>query len=155
MTLFQCFLFQNDFKLPKEEGKETYFNSIGYLNDETILLSYYFQEPLNENESKELITESSYENPKYKYATVDKEGNLKEIDLDFSVYNDDEESTDGSYSNFKSSLSGDVFFSTGSNNEKIVQFDGKTFEEKHVYEGEEWINDFLNMILQGERRNVI
>lgn len=134
---------KNDFKLPKEEGKETYFNSIGYLNDETILLSYYFQEPLNENESKELITESSYENPKYKYATVDKEGNLKEIDLDFSVYNDDEESTDGSYSNFKSSLSGDVFFSTGSNNEKIVQFDGKTFEEKHVYEGEEWINDFF------------
>lgn len=134
---------KNDFKLPKEEGKETYFNSIGYLNDETILLSYYFQEQLNENESKELITESSYENPKYKYATVDKEGNLKEIDLDFSVYNDDEESTDGSYSNFKSSLSGDVFFSTGSNNEKIVQFDGKTFEEKHVYEGEEWINDFF------------
>ena len=134
---------KNDFKLSKEEGKETYFNSIGYLNDETILLSYYFQEPLNENESKELITESSYENPKYKYATVDKEGNLKEIDLDFSVYNDDEESTDGSYSNFKSSLSGDVFFSTGSNNEKIVQFDGKTFEEKHVYEVEEWINDFF------------
>ncbi|WP_300902645.1 ABC transporter substrate-binding protein [uncultured Clostridium sp.] len=134
---------KNDFKLPKEEGKETYFNSIGYLNDETILLSYYFQEQLNENESKELITESSYENPKYKYGTVDKEGNLKEIDLDFSVYNDDEESTDGSYSNFKSSLSGDVFFSTGSNNEKIVQFDGKTFEEKHVYEGEEWINDFF------------
>ena len=32
---------------------ETYFNSIGYLNDETILLSYYFQESLNENESKE------------------------------------------------------------------------------------------------------
>lgn len=134
---------KNDFKLPKEEGKETYFNSIGYLNDETILLSYYFQEQLNENESKELITESSYENPKYKYGTVDKEGNLKEIDLDFSVYNDDEESTDGSYSNFKSSLSGDVFFSTGSNNEKIVQFDGKTFEEKHVYEVEEWINDFF------------
>lgn len=134
---------KNDFKLSKEEGKETYFNSIGYLNDETILLSYYFQEPLNENESKELITESSYENPKYKYATVDKEGNLKEIDLDFSVYNDDEESTDGSYSNFKTSLSGDVFFSTGSNNEKIVQFDGKTFEEKHVYEVEEWINDFF------------
>lgn len=76
---------KNDFKLPKEEGKETYFNSIGYLNDETILLSYYFQEPLNENAegNEELAKEFNYENSKYKYATVDKEGNLKEIDLDF------------------------------------------------------------------------
>ena len=40
-------------------------------------------------------------------------------------------------------LNGDVFFTAGSNNEKVVQFDGETFEEKNIYEGGEWINDFF------------
>ena len=142
-------------ELPKEEGKETYTNNIGYLSDGTILLSYYFQEPVTEMEEGvvddsmsvdsddgAISEEFTYEEPEYKYATVDTDGNLTDIDLDLSIYNDDD-SMEMGYNNFKCSLNGDVFFTAGSNNEKIVQFDGKTFEEKNIYEAEEWINDFF------------
>ena len=47
------------------------------------------------------------------------------------------------YNNFKCNSNGDVFFIVGSNNEKVVQFDGETFEEKNIYEGGEWIEDFF------------
>ena len=86
--------------------------------------------------------EFTYEEPEYKYATVDTDGNLTDIDLDLSIYNDDD-SMEMGYNNFKCSLNGDVFFTAGSNNEKVVQFDGETFEEKNIYEGGEWINDFF------------
>ena len=142
-------------ELPKEEGKETYTNNIGYLSDGTILLSYYFQEPVTEMEEGvvddsmsvdsddgAISEEFTYEEPEYKYATVDTDGNLTDIDLDLSIYNDDD-SMEMGYNNFKCSLNGDVFFTAGSNNEKVVQFDGETFEEKNIYEGGEWINDFF------------
>ena len=32
-------------ELPKQEGKETYTNNIGYLSDGRILVSYYFEDP--------------------------------------------------------------------------------------------------------------
>lgn len=147
---------QNSIELPKEEGKETYTNNIVYLSDGTILLSYYFEEPFTEIEEGavdnsmsiegELTTEGeiAYQQPEYKYATVDADGNLTDIDLDLSIYNDDDSMEMGmGYSSFKSNLNGDVFFTAGSNNEKVVQIDGKTFEEKNVYEAEEWINDFF------------
>ena len=157
-------------ELPKEEGKETYTNNIGYLSNGTILLSYYFQEPFTEvedgiiNDSMvgegEVIVDSMvaegeeqdglvgdefiYEEPEYKYATVDGDGNLTDIDLDLSIYNDDDSMEIGmGYSNFKCDSNGDVFFTVGSNGEKVVQFDGETFEEKNIYEGGEWINDFF------------
>ena len=47
------------------------------------------------------------------------------------------------YNSFKGNKNGDVFFVAGSNNEKIVQFDGETFEEKNIYEGAEFLNDFF------------
>ena len=146
---------ENSIELPKEEGKETYTNNIGYLSNGTILLSYYFQEPVTEMEEGvvddsmsvdsddgAISEEFTYEEPEYKYATVDTDGNLTDIDLDLSIYNDDD-SMEMGYNNFKCSLNGDVFFTAGSNNEKVVQFDGETFEEKNIYEGGEWINDFF------------
>ena len=147
-------------ELPKEEGKETYADNIGYLSNGTILLSYYFEEPFTEMEEgaiddsmavegeaqEGLVGEDEfiYEEPEYKYATVDTDGNLTDIDLDLSIYNDDDYDSMGTgYSNFKCDSNGDVFFTAGSNNEKVVQFDGETFEEKNIYEGGEWINDFF------------
>ena len=146
-------------ELPKEEGKETYANNIGYLSNGTILLSYYFQEPFTEVEdgiiNDSMVAEGEeqdglvgeefiYEEPEYKYATVDADGNLTDIDLDLSIYNDDDSMEMGmGYNNFKCDSNGDVFFTAGSNNEKVVQFDGETFEEKNIYEGGEWINDFF------------
>ena len=149
---------ENSIELPKEEGKETYTNNIGYLSNGTILLSYYFEEPFTETEEgliddsvavegeEGVISEEEliYEEPEYKYATVDTDGNLTDIDLDLSIYNDDDSMEMGmGYSNFKCDSNGDVFFTAGSNNEKIVQFDGETFEEMNVYEAEEWISDFF------------
>ena len=149
---------ENSLELPKEEGKETYTNNIGYLSNGTILLSYYFEEPFTEMEEgliddsvavegeEGVISEEEfiYEEPEYKYATVDTDGNLTDIDLDLSIYNDDDLMEMGmGYSNFKCNSNGDVFFTAGSNNEKVVQFDGETFEEKNIYEAEEWINDFF------------
>lgn len=141
---------QGSIELPKEEGKETYTNNIVYLSNGTILLSYYFEEPFTEMEegtvdnSMSVEGEIAYQQPEYKYATVDADGNLTDIDLDLSIYNDDDSMEMGmGYSNFKANLNGDVFFTAGSNNEKIVQVDGETFEEKNVYEAEEWINDFF------------
>ena len=149
---------ENSIELPKEEGKETYTNNIGYLSNGTILLSYYFQEPFTEMEEgliddsvavegeEGVISEEEfiYEEPEYKYATVDTDGNLTDIDLDLSIYNDDDSMEMGmGYSNFKCDSNGDVFFTAGSNNEKVVQFDGETFEEKNIYEADEWINDFF------------
>lgn len=147
---------ENSLELPKEEGKETYTNNIGYLSNGTIFLSYYFEEPFTEMEEgltddsvadegeEGVISEEEfiYEEPEYKYATVDADGNLTDIELDLSIYNDDDSMGMG-YSNFKCSSNGDVFFTAGSNNEKVVQFDGETFEEKNIYEAEEWINDFF------------
>ena len=147
---------ENSIELPKEEGKETYTNNIGYLSNGTILLSYYFEEPFTEMEEG-VIDDSvavegeggvnsgeDYEVPEFKYATVDTNGNLNNIDLDLSIYNDDDSIEMGMpYVNFKCDLNGDVFFTAGSNGEKIVQFDGETFEEKNIYEGNEWIEDFF------------
>lgn len=147
-------------ELPKEEGKETYVDNIGYLSNGTILLSYFFEEPFTEMEEggiddyiavegegqEGLVGEDEfiYEEPEYKYATVDTDGNLTDIDLDLSIYNDDDYDSMGmGYSNFKWNSNGDVFFTAGSNGEKVVQFDGETFEEKNIYEGGEWINDFF------------
>ena len=63
-------------------------NNIGYLSDGTILLSYYFQEPVTEMEEGvvddsmsvdsddgAISEEFTYEEPEYKYATVDTDGN--------------------------------------------------------------------------------
>lgn len=149
-------------ELPKEEGKETYTNNIGFLSNGKILLSYYFQEPMiqfedgtiddsigveEENESTSedgLIADEDiiYEEPEFLYAIVDTDGTVTNLDLELSIYNDDESMSYG-YNNFKCSINGDVFFTAGSNNEKVVQFDGETFEEKNVYEGNEWVNDFF------------
>lgn len=148
---------KNSFELPKEEGKETYANNIGYLSNGTILLSYYFEKPYTEMENVDIddsiVVEGEegetsedefiYEEPEYKYATVDTDGNLTDIELDLSIYNDDSMEMGMGYSNFKSNLNGDIFFTAGSNNEKVVQFDGETFEEKNIYEASEWINDFF------------
>ena len=144
---------QNPMKLPKEEGKETYTNNIEYLSNGTILLSYYFEEPFTEMEDGVIDDSMSiegdatteefvYAEPEYNYATVDTDGNLTDIDLDLSIYNDDDSMGMG-YSNFKANSNGDIFFTAGSNNEKVVQFDGETFEEKNIYEAEEWISDFF------------
>ena len=50
--------------------------------------------------------EFTYEEPEYKYATVDTDGNLTDIDLDLSIYNDDD-SMEMGYNNFKCSLNGE------------------------------------------------
>lgn len=150
---------ENSIELPKEEGKETYANNIGYLSNGKILLSYYFQEPMPEMEDGILddptvgeggaiaedgvVTEDLvYEEPEFKYAVIDTDGTVTDIELDLSVYNDDESMGFG-YNNFKAGSNGDVFFLAGSNGEKVVQFDGETFEEKNIYEGSEWVNDFF------------
>lgn len=137
---------ENAIKLPEEEGKETYANNIGYLSNGKILLSYYIQDPIPEISKEDLGEEVLrkedfvYVEPEFKYAVIDTDGTL--IDVDLSIYND-EEQMQGGYNNFKGNKNGDIFFSAGSNNNKIVQFDGETFEEKSVYEGAEYMNDFF------------
>ena len=147
---------QTSIELPKEEGKETFANNMGYLSNGKILVSYYFETPMpeiqqgevddsttTEGENGEIAEEDfAYEQPEFLYSIIDTDGTATNIDLDLSVYNDDEE-MGGGYNSFKCNLSGDVFFNVGSNGEKIVQFDGETFEEKNIYEGNEWINDFF------------
>ncbi len=150
---------ENSIELPKEEGKETYANNISYLSNGKILIAYYFQEPMPEMEDgilddstvgeggaiakDEVVTEDLlYEEPEFKYAVIDTDGTVTDIELDLSVYNDDESMGVG-HNNFKAGSNGDVFFLAGSNGEKVVQFDGETFEEKNIYEGSEWVNDFF------------
>lgn len=150
---------ENSIELPKEEGKETYANNISYLSNGKILISYYFQEPMPEMEDgilddstvgeggaiakDKVVTEDLlYEEPEFKYAVIDTDGTVTDIELDLSVYNDDESMGVG-HNNFKAGSNGDVFFLAGSNGEKVVQFDGETFEEKNIYEGSEWVNDFF------------
>ncbi|WP_195963988.1 ABC transporter substrate-binding protein [Clostridium cuniculi] len=150
---------ENSIELSKEEGKETYANNISYLSNGKILISYYFQEPMPEMEDgilddstvgeggaiakDEVVTEDLlYEEPEFKYAVIDTDGTVTDIELDLSVYNDDESMGVG-HNNFKAGSNGDVFFLAGSNGEKVVQFDGETFEEKNIYEGSEWVNDFF------------
>lgn len=150
---------ENSIELPKEEGKETYANNISYLSNGKILISYYFQEPMPEMEDgilddstvgeggaiaeDEVVTEDLlYEEPEFKYAVIDTDGTVTDIELDLSVYNDDKSMGVG-HNNFKAGSNGDVFFLAGSNGEKVVQFDGETFEEKNIYEGSEWVNDFF------------
>ena len=75
-------------ELPKQEGKETYTNNIGYLNDGRILVSYYFADPYvepsedegavddslaTEGEDSEIMNEGdySYEEPEFKYAVIE------------------------------------------------------------------------------------
>lgn len=145
-------------ELPKQEGKETYTNNIGYLNDGRILVSYYFADPYvepsedegavddslsTEGEDSEIMNEGdySYEEPEFKYAVIETDGTITDIDLDLESYNDGEESW--GYNTFKCAPNGDVFFSAGSNNELVVQFDGETFEEKYVYEGSDYIDNFV------------
>lgn len=143
-------------ELPKQEGKETYTNNIGYISDGRILISYYFEEPYvepvadenedsvaTEGEDSSIMTEEdySYEEPEFKYAVIETDGTITDIDLDLESYNSDEESW--GYTTFKCGPNGDVFFSAGSNNELVVQFDGETFEEKYVYEGSDYIDNFV------------
>ena len=146
---------ENAIELPKEEGKETYTNNIGFLSSGKILLSYYFEEPMPEiedgivddtmgveGEEGAITDDFEYKEPEYLYALVDTDGTVTNLDLDLSIYNDDEAMGWG-YNNFKCDTNGDVFFTAGSNGEKVVQFDGETFEEKNIYEGNEYINDFF------------
>lgn len=143
-------------ELPKQEGKETYTNNIGYISDGRILISYYFEEPYvepvadenedsvaTEGEDSNIMTEEdySYEEPEFKYSVIETDGTITDIDLDLESYNSDEESW--GYTTFKCGPNGDVFFSAGSNNELVVQFDGETFEEKYVYEGSDYIDNFV------------
>ena len=132
--------------LPKEEGKDTYTNSVVFLSNGKILLSYYMQEIITEEMAEEMSKEEYvYEEPDFKYAIVETDGTFKDIELDLSVYNDDDEDVEQKgwgYYNFKGNRNGDVFFIAGSQNEKIVQFDGETMEEKNVYVGVEYMNDF-------------
>ena len=143
-------------ELPKQEGKETYTNNIGYISDGRILISYYFEEPYvepvadenedsvaTEGEDSSIMTEEdySYEEPEFKYSVIETDGTITDIDLDLEAYNSDEESW--GYTTFKCGPNGDVFFTAGSNNELVVQFDGETFEEKYVYEGSDYIDNFV------------
>lgn len=132
-----------DLELPKQDGKETYTNNIGYLSDGRILVSYYFEEPYVEATEGETQTEENYvyEEPEYKYSIIETDGSISDIDLDLTAYNTDSDSS--GYNNFKCAPNGDVFFSAGSNQELIVQFDGKTFEEKNIYEGNDYIDNFV------------
>lgn len=139
---------ENAIELPKEEGKETYANNIGYLSNGKILLSYYSQDPMPEITKEDLGEDGLakedlvYVEPEFKYAVIDTDGTLIDVDIDLSIYNDAEQ-MGGGYFNFKGNKNGDVFFLAGSNNEKIIQFDGETFEEKNIYEGAEYVNDFF------------
>ena len=143
-------------ELPKQEGKETYTNNIGYISDGRILISYYFEEPYvepvadenedsvaTEGEDSNIMTEEdySYEEPEFKYSVIETDGTITDIDLDLEAYNSDEESW--GYTTFKCGPNGDVFFTAGSNNELVVQFDGETFEEKYVHEGSDYIDNFV------------
>ena len=49
-----------DLELPKQDGKETYTNNIGYLSDGRILVSYYFEEPYVEPTEGETQSEENY-----------------------------------------------------------------------------------------------
>ena len=117
-----------DLELPKQDGKETYTNNIGYLSDGRILVSYYFEEPYVEPTEGETQSEENYvyEEQEYKYSIIETDGSISDIDLDLTSYNTDSDSS--GYNNFKCAPNGDVFFSVGSNQEFIVQFDGKRFE---------------------------
>ena len=132
-----------DLELPNQDGKETYTNNIGYLSDGRILVSYYFEEPYMEATEGETQSEENYvyEEPEYKYSIIEDDGSISDIDLDLTAYNTDSDSS--GYNNFKCAPNGDVFFSAGSNQELIVQFDGKTFEEKNIYEGNDYIDNFV------------
>lgn len=148
---------ESSIELPKQEGKETYTNNIAFLNNGKILMSYYFEDPMPEIEEGTVddsmavegedgvMSEEDfvYTEPEYKYSIIDTDGTISDVDLDLSIYNDDDESMGFGYNGFKSGSNGDVFFLAGSNGEKVVQFDSETFEEKNIYEGSEWVNDFF------------
>ena len=102
-------------------------NNIGYLNDGRILVSYYFADPYvepsedegavddslsTEGEDSEIMNEGdySYEEPEFKYAVIETDGTITDIDLDLESYNDGEESW--GYNTFKCAPNGDVFFFT-------------------------------------------
>ena len=81
-----------------------------------------------------------YEEPEYKYSIIETDGSISDIDLDLTSYNTDSDSS--GYNNFKCAPNGDVFFSVGSNQELIVQFDGKTFEENALIKAKTYYNKY-------------
>ena len=83
-----------------------------------------------------------YEEPEYKYSIIETDGSISDIDLrSYITYNTDSDSS-GYNNNFKCAPNGDVFFFSKSNQELIVQFDGKTFE-KRIFMRNDYIDNFV------------
>lgn len=128
-------------ELPKQDGKETVTNSSNMLKDGRILINYYFMEPWtppSEGEEETLNKEDMFENIEYKYAVVNQDGTVK--DIEFKTTSSQEGMNPG-YSQFIVASNGDIFYSTWEGN-AIVQLDGQTFELKNEYIIDDYFNSF-------------
>ncbi len=154
-------LTESTIELPKEEGKETAVMSSTYLSDGRIILSYYFMEPFNEDsvtldgtitegevaEGDSETTDDNikeewvYEEPEYKYAIIENDGTITDIDLGNNTENE-HEMMYGGPQQLASAANGDIFYSNGMG-EVITQIDGETFEEKNIFSSDDYINSFL------------
>lgn len=159
-------------ELPKEEGKETATTSSTYLSDGRILLSYYFMEPYNEKQpildgsttEGEITEENSestdenikdefvYEEPEYKYAIIENDGSITDIEINMTLGNEEAEMMYGGPQQLVGAPNGDIFYSTGMG-DTVIQLDGETFEEKNTFSNGDYINTFIiagdSLILYG------
>lgn len=128
-------------ELPKQDGKETVTNSSNMLKDGRILINYYFMEPWTppaEGEEDTSNKEDMFENIEYKYAVVNQDGTVE--DIEFTTTSSEEGMNPG-YSQFVLANNGDIFYSTWEGN-AIVQLDGQTFEVKNEYSIDDYFNSF-------------
>lgn len=133
--------------LPKQEGKDIAIMSCVVLPNEKTFINYYFMEPWVEPSPDEekpdinLDKEDMFENIEYKYALIGKDGSFEEIQIELPETENSDEMYYGMHQ-VKAASNGDLFITTGEGN-KIIQFDGETFEEKNIFEQENYFNDFI------------
>lgn len=128
-------------ELPKQDGKETVTNSCNMLKDGRILINYYFMEPWTppaEGEEDTSNKEDMFENIEYKYAVVNQDGTVEDIEL---TTTSSEEGMNLGYSQFVLANNGDIFYSTWEGN-AIFQLDGQTFDVKNEYSIDDYFNSF-------------
>lgn len=159
-------------ELPKEEGKETATMNSTYLSDGRILLSYYFMEPYTEEQPMldgtttegQVVGEGSettgdsikdkleYKEPEYKYAIIETDGSITNIQINTASENAEEGMSYGGPQQLLGAPNGDIFYSNGMG-DTVTQLDGKTFEEKNTFSNGDYINSFIivgdSLILYG------
>ena len=131
-------------------NKELVVNSMIYLNNGNIMISYSIMKPMIEIEDEikdksekeiEEFFEQCYRNSEKKYVLVNKNNIIEEIDINLEKSNED---LDNLYEckEIRVSSNGDFFILIG-DAKKIIQIDQETYKEKNTFEIDNSISEFI------------